>query len=86
MIYPVRSVAVIEAIRYCKGLAIEVSEQEVVAAHQTLSARGLFVEPTSASIAAALLRVPNDVIKPRETVVGILTGHGLKNPPKLATM
>ena len=50
------------------------------------AARGLFVEPTSATIAAALQQLPRDTIKPRELVVGILTGHGLKNPPKVATM
>ena len=84
--YPVRWAAVLDAIRYSKGMAVAVSEGEVVAAHHALARRGLFVEPTSATIAAALTQLPPDTIKPRELVVGVLTGHGLKNPPKLSAM
>ena len=82
--YPVRWAALLEAIQFSKGAAIAVSEEEVVAAHQHLAERGLFVEPTSATIAAALRKRPEELIKPRELVVGILTGHGLKRPPTLA--
>jgi threonine synthase len=80
--YPVRSVALLEAIRYSKGTVLAIAEHEVVAAHHDLSARGLFVEPTSATIGAALRKLPAGFIKPKEIVVGVLTGHGLKNPPK----
>lgn len=81
--HPVRWAALLEAIQFSKGAVIAVAEEEVVAAHHDLAARGLFVEPTSATIAAALRKRPEELIKPRETVVGILTGHGLKRPPKL---
>lgn len=80
--YPVRSVALLEAIRYSKGTVLAIAEHEVVAAHHDLAARGLFVEPTSATVGAALRKLPAGFIKPKETVVGVLTGHGLKNPPK----
>ncbi|MBK8049642.1 MAG: pyridoxal-phosphate dependent enzyme [Anaerolineales bacterium] len=39
--YPVRSVAVIEAIRYSRGIAVEVTDQEVLAAHHAMAARVL---------------------------------------------
>jgi threonine synthase len=39
------------------------------------------VEPTSATVAAALALLPKGTFKPREVVVGVLTGHGLKHPP-----
>lgn len=84
--HPVRWAALLDALQFSKGLAIAVTEDEVVEAHQDLASRGLFVEPTSATIAAALRKRPQDVIKPRDLVVGILTGHGLKRPPMLATM
>jgi threonine synthase len=42
----------------------------------------LFVEPTSAVVAAALDKVRHQV-KADEIVVAILTGHGLKNPPQI---
>lgn len=79
--HPVRWAALLNAIRFSKGSAISVSEEEVIGAHQDLAARGLFVEPTSATIAAALRKRPPELIKPRELVVGILTGHGLKRSP-----
>ena len=63
---------------------IAVNEEEVRLAHQELATRGLFVEPTSATI-AALHKRDGELIKPRDMVVGILTGHGLKRPPMLAT-
>jgi threonine synthase len=80
--YPVRWEALLGAIRFSQGTTVAVSEDEVVAAHGKLAARGIFVEPTSAVVAAALERVGGKLIKPRDVVVGILTGHGLKNPPK----
>lgn len=84
--YPVRWAALLDALLYSRGTAVAVTEQEVVAAHRDLAYHGLFVEPTSATIAAALRQLSPDFIKPRDVVVGILTGHGLKNPPNVATM
>lgn len=80
--YPVRWEALLGAIRFSQGATVAVTEEEVVAAHGKLAARGIFVEPTSAVVAAALERIGDRVIKPRDVVVGVLTGHGLKNPPK----
>jgi threonine synthase len=80
--YPVRWEALLGAIRFSQGTTVAVTEEEVVAAHGKLATRGIFVEPTSAVVAAALERTADQVIKPRDVVVGILTGHGLKNPPK----
>ena len=83
--HPVRWAALLEAIQFSKGTVMAVTEEEVKEAHQGLAARGLFVEPTSATIAAALRKRDGDLIKARDVVVGILTGHGLKRPPMLAT-
>ena len=80
--YPVRWEALLGAIRFSHGTTVAVGEEDVMMAFNKLAARGIFVEPTSATIAAALTHVADKLIKPRETVVGILTGHGLKNPPK----
>jgi threonine synthase len=81
---PVRWAALLDALQFSRGAAISVSEDEVKEAHLDLATRGLFVEPTSATIAAALRKRGGDLIKPRDVVVGILTGHGLKRPPMLA--
>ncbi|MCB0068799.1 MAG: pyridoxal-phosphate dependent enzyme, partial [Caldilineaceae bacterium] len=79
--YPVRWRTLLEAIRFSKGFVASVSEEEVRSAHTELAERGVFVEPTSATIAAALKRVPAETVKPGDVIVGVLTGHGLKNPP-----
>lgn len=83
--HPVRWAALLDALQFSKGTVISVDEEEVKEAHLDLAARGLFVEPTSATIAAALRKRGSDLIKPRDVVVGILTGHGLKRPPMSAT-
>jgi threonine synthase len=81
--YPVRWRSLLEAIRFSKGMALVVAESEVVQAHEELAGQGLFVEPTSATIAAALKKVSKETIPASELIVGVLTGHGLKNPPKV---
>jgi threonine synthase len=84
--YPVRWAALLDALRFSKGIAVALTNEAVRQAHHDLAARGIFVEPTSATVAAALRQLPADLIKPRDTVVAVLTGHGLKNPPKLSSM
>ena len=79
---PVRWRSLLEAIRFSRGRVLAVNEAEVLAAHAALAARGIFVEPTSATVAAALQQLPASILRPNELVVGILTGHGLKKPPK----
>lgn len=78
---PARGRGVLEALRQSDGLSVAVTEHEIVRAHTRLARQGLFVEPTSASVAAALHRL-TDVIPPQAGVVAVLTGHGLKRPPK----
>lgn len=80
IIKPNRSVTVLEALRQSEGTAIAVSDKNVLAARDRLAERGLFVEPTSATVAAALHKLKPH-IQPGETVVAMLTGHGLKRPP-----
>ena len=77
---PVRSDALLAALRRSQGTTVAVSEEEVRAYHVRLAQRGLFVEPTSATVGAALDRI-RDRVQPGEIVVAVLTGHGLKNPP-----
>lgn len=77
---PVRSEALLAALRCSRGTAVAVTEDEVQRYHERLAQRGYFVEPTSATVTIALDRI-RDLIQPGETVVAVLTGHGLKKPP-----
>ena len=80
--YPVRGKALVDAIRQSKGTVVAVSDEEVMTVHHQLAEQGVFVEPTSATVALAMQHLAGE-FGPQAKVVGILTGHGLKNPPKV---
>ncbi len=72
---PLRDAEILRAIRETGGTAVAVEDDEVIAARSRLARLGLFVEPTSAVVAAALRRLDLS-----GTIVAILTGSGLKSP------
>lgn len=80
---PVRSRTILSALRHSGGTAVSVTNQELLTAREKLAERGLFVEPTSATAAAALAKLKGK-ISPNETVVVNLTGLGLKKLPTQA--
>jgi len=64
-----------------EGSIEAVTDREIVAAHQRLSAEeGLLVEPASAASVALLLKRAQQYGPPQHPVVCVLTGHGLKDP------
>ena len=79
---PVRMPALLAALRRSGGGTVTVSEEGIRAAAITLAEAGLFVEPTSATAAAALEHLlDTGKIHPNEITVVILTGGGLKAVP-----
>ena len=77
-----RSATLLSVLRLSRGTTISVNEEETLSARDELAERGLFVEPTSATVGAALKKL-RPQIQAGETVVSVLTGHGLKRPPEL---
>ncbi|WP_033434833.1 threonine synthase [Saccharothrix syringae] len=76
---PLRLREVLAALRDTGGATVAVPEREIVDALRGLCARGLFVEPTSATAAAAVTRLLDEGrIAPGETTVVMLGGSGLK--------
>lgn len=76
---PVRGVAVLEALRSTQGGVAAVSEDEIRAGVRALGRAGVCVEPTSAVVLPALERLQAaGRIAPRERVVLLLSGFGLK--------
>jgi threonine synthase len=71
---PIRAREILRAIRETGGTAVAVAEEEILSARAALARVGLFVEPTSAVVAAALLRLNLSGV-----VVAALTGSGLKS-------
>ncbi len=82
---PVRTRAVLDAVRGSGGRVIAVPEEEIAAALKTLMASGFFVEPTSATAAAALRRLVADgAIADGGRTIVVLTGTGLKAAGRIA--
>jgi threonine synthase len=84
---PVRTAEVLSALRGSGGGVAAVPEDDIGPALKALGRLGLFVEPTAATAAAALTRLLADgTIRPEETTVVVLTGHGLKATDKIGEL
>jgi threonine synthase len=81
---PARWEEAMEAVTSSRGRIAAVTDDQILDAYRMLASReGVFCEPASAASVAGLLAhglpVP-DGSAPPETVVCVLTGHGLKDP------
>jgi len=84
---PLRLKEMIAALRESGGEAVAVTEAQIVAALRKLAGQGLFVEPTSATAAAAFEALSGaGRIGARERVVVALSGSGLKAASKVAEL
>ncbi|NWF68738.1 MAG: threonine synthase [Chloroflexi bacterium] len=78
---PVNYAKAVRALRWTDGVVEQVSDQEIMDAKALIDRQGIGCEPASACSLAGLRKlVDQGVVKPHETVVGILTGHLLKDP------
>ncbi len=78
---PVNYPKAARALRWTDGVVEQVSDQEIMDAKARIDALGIGCEPASAcSLAGARKLVQSGVIQTHETVVGVLTGHVLKDP------
>ena len=63
------------------------SEADILDASHAFARDGLYVEPTSAQVAAALRKLlASGAITPEQTTVLVLTGTGLKATPRFAEL
>ncbi len=84
---PIRLAEVLGTLRETRGGAVMVSETEIGAATFDLARIGIYVEPTSAQVAAAFRRLlAAGAIAPEQTTVLVLTGSGLKATPRIAEL
>jgi threonine synthase len=79
--YPRDGVKALRAVGMTNGAMIAVSDQEILSAQKTLAAKGgIFAEPAASASYAGLLKLTESgQIDRGETVVVLLTGHGLKD-------
>lgn len=78
---PVNYKKAVRAIQWTNGVVEQVTDQEIMDAKALIDRTGIGCEPASAcSLAGTRKLVQMGVIQAHETVVGILTGHVLKDP------
>ncbi|MCC6803701.1 MAG: threonine synthase [Anaerolineae bacterium] len=78
---PVNYPKAVRSLQWTEGVVEQVSDQEIMDAKALIDATGIGCEPASAcSLAGIRKLVASGVIKSGETVVGVLTGHLLKDP------
>ena len=82
---PIRLREVLGALGETGGGAVLLSEQEIGDAMLDLAATGIYVEPTSAQVAAAFGKLlDSGAITAEQTTVLVLTGSGLKATARIA--
>jgi threonine synthase len=78
---PVNYAKAVRAVQRTEGVVEQVSDQEIMESKAIIDGIGIGCEPASAASLAGLKKlVAQGVIKPHETVVGVLTGSVLKDP------
>jgi threonine synthase len=78
---PVSYKRAVRALKWTNGVVEIVTDQEIMDAKALIDAAGIGCEPASAcTLAGTHKLVDMGIIKPSETVLGILTGHILKDP------
>ncbi len=84
---PLQSELAIKAIQESNGLALTVSDADILAAElQVAKLEGVFAEPASAATVAALQKLKVDRISGDSSVVCLITGSGLKATDVLQAM
>jgi len=82
--YPPSGNQVLRKLRENGGLALTVSDEEILEAQRQLAQEGIFGQPAAcAPLAAAKRLVDNGYLKPDDRIVLIITGSGLKVPSAL---
>ena len=71
----------LDCIRRSGGTAVLLDEEEIRQSVFRLAEEGVYAEPAGAVSAAAMARLAESgFLRKSDTVVGVVTGHGLKNP------
>jgi threonine synthase len=82
--YPPSGNQVLRKLRQNGGLALTVSDEEILEAQGLLAQEGIFGQPAAcAPLAAAKKLIGNGYLKPEDSIVLLITGAGLKVPSAL---
>ena len=84
---PIRLREVLGTLRETRGGAVMLTEAEIGESVLDLARIGIYVEPTSAQVAAAFGKLlAAGTVRPDQTTVLVLTGSGLKATPRIADL
>jgi threonine synthase len=76
----------VRAIRETNGVAIAVTDDEILEAKAVIDAAGIGCEPASAASVAGVRQLTrNGAIRESDSVIAVLTGHMLKDPGIIST-
>ncbi|KAF0138136.1 MAG: threonine synthase, partial [Stygiobacter sp.] len=77
---PVNYFKAVRAIKWTNGIVESVTDEEILEAKAIVDGAGIGAEPASCATVAGIKKLMNSgEIKPKETVVGLLTGNILKD-------
>lgn len=78
---PANYTKAIRSLRWTNGIVESVTDDEILEAKAHVDGAGIGAEPASCATVAGLKKlIENGIVKPKEIVVGILTGSILKDP------
>jgi threonine synthase len=78
---PARAEEALVAARDSGGVIRDVTDEEILAAQRLLAQKeGVFCEPASAASIAGVLKYRRNGLPSGDTLVAVITGHGLKDP------
>ena len=77
VIRPVRAGQILDAVKSTGGVFLAVEEDEILASQSRMHHKGFYIEPTSAVVTAGVEKYIERA-GGSETLVSVLTGHGLK--------
>lgn len=81
---PIRGHEILNAVQATRGDLIRVSEHEIITAIRTVHRMGFYIEPTSATVIAAINKLEN--IDQEQSIVTVFSGHGLKSTEKILSL
>jgi threonine synthase len=84
LLKPARGDQVLRAIYDYQAMMIAVEEEQMLSCWKEMASIGIFIEPTSAAaVAGGWLARERGLFGTEESVLIVITGHGLKTPAKL---
>lgn len=81
---PIRAEEILRAVKHSGGRFVTVTDGEITLALKDTMHSGFYIEPTSATVIAAISKISGSLIN--QKVVTVFSGHGLKSTEKILSL